>query len=219
MVGRPPSHGSAGWLRAPKGKESKWPGGSEGSGARASRPMHLPGELKSARGEMRQQVFFFFFFFFLKGFSKIKFYLLSARAGAQTQRPLPLGPDECGVPTITKEPTMPRRQLLGVIPHRETAGWRRGRPGRCRWVGAPSGRRQVTPATPTPKPLMARPPLGDDELWGWGEQGSGLPPLRDDLKPHRLPLGTAFFFLKERNPKAPTLLQLPKPPFIYSKGT
>lgn len=42
--------------------------------------------------------------------------------------------------------------------------------------------------------------------------------MRDHLKPHRLPLGTAFFFLKERNAKAPTLLQLPKPPITHSKG-
>lgn len=52
------------------------------------------------------------------------------------------------------------------------------------------------------------------------EKGAqGLLPLRDNPKPHRLPLGTAFFFfLRERNPKALTLLQLPKPPIIYSKG-
>lgn len=114
---------------------------------------------------------------------------------------------------------MPRRQLLGVIPHRETAGWRRGRPGRCRWVGAPSGRRQVTPATL--KPLMAWPPLGDDELWGWGEQGSWASSFerRPKATPPASWHGIFFFFLKERNPKASTLLQLPKPPIIYSKGT
>lgn len=38
VVGRPPSHGRTGWLWAPKGKESKWPGATGGQrcqGARA----------------------------------------------------------------------------------------------------------------------------------------------------------------------------------------
>lgn len=224
MVARPPSHGRAGWLRAPKGKKSKWPRATGGSGARVAGPMHLPGapaETSQRRNEAAGFFFFFFFFFFFlffffpKGFSEIKFYLLSAQAGAETQRPLPLGPNECGVPTIAKEPTMPRRQLLGVIPHRETAGWRRGRPGRCRRVGAPS-RRQVTPATP--KPLTARPPLGDDEPWGQGEGGSGAAPFERQPKATPPASWHSIFFLRERNPKALTLLQLPKPPIIYSKG-
>lgn len=214
-MGRPPSPGHTGWLWAPKGKESKWPGATGGQGRLGARPTRLPGgPLKAARGEMRQQVFFFFFF--LKGFSKIRFYLLSARAGAETQRPLPLGPNECGVPTIATEPTMPRL-LLGVIPHRETAGWRRrGRPGRCRGVGAPSRRRQVTPATP--KPPTARPPVEDNEPWGQGEGGSGVTLLERPPKATPPASWHSIFFLKERNAKAPTLLQLPKPPITHSKG-
>ena len=39
MVGRPPSEGPAGWLRAPERRESKWPAGTAAapSGARAGR--------------------------------------------------------------------------------------------------------------------------------------------------------------------------------------
>lgn len=130
MVGRPPSRGSVRRLPAPKGKESKRPEGTEGGRAGARRQVHLPAETGARPAGGRGGQLSLFFFFFLKGFLKIKFYSLPARAGAETQRPLPLGPSGCGVPTITKEPTTPRRRL-GVIPHREAADWRRGRPGRC----------------------------------------------------------------------------------------
>lgn len=143
-------------------------------------------QLGSAGGQMRKRLFF------LKGCLKIKFYLLPARAGVQTQRPLPLGPDECGVPTITKEPA----RLPGVIPHRESAGWRRGRPGRCRWVGAGGRtleRRQGHLRQGLRQGVMSR---------GDGARGArGLPPLRDNLKPHHPPLGTAFFFFKGKKPR------------------
>lgn len=144
-------------------------------------------QLGSAGGQMRKQLFFF------KGCLKIKFYLLPARAGVQTQRPLPLGPNECGVPAITKEPA----RLPGVIPHRESAGWRRGRPGRCRWVGAGGRtleRHQGHLRQGLRQGVMSR---------GDGARGArGLPPLRDNLKPHHPPLGTAFFFFKGKKPRS-----------------
>ena len=89
--------------------------------------------------------------------------------------------------------------------------------GGGRRAGASSGRGQVTPVTR--KPLPARPPGGGDALWGPGEGGCGLP-LGETLESHSSgPLAQHFFFfLKERNPKAPTLLRRPKPPTIPGRS-